>query len=332
LTDRIESTRDARGEDKRLGLDRHLTAPNLVWTGPDALDWHTDCKPVDATNGGNAEPRRFVAAICHVAPSRATFHRVQIFAEEALSAMKFSDQSHNLHIELDTKHCELTEAQIEQLEEAIDPLRAPAEPFPVSHLFITIEYAQPSNDYRVKTVLQLPGKSLATGDLSEEMYPAFRRCIRKLLHKLSAYKHRLGNEAELAKHTSGTRHEVIAARTVDPNALENAVADGNYAKFRTLLYPFEEPVRKRAGRWIQRYPKLESQLGQRFDLADVVEEVFLNAFERFGDHPREVPFGDWLEHMIDPSLKLLSSGTEEELANIRFVRTALEAQAEQRDD
>jgi len=111
--------------------------------------------------------------------------------------------------------------------------------------------------------------------------------------------------------------------------LQQAVEQGSYAEFRTLTYPFEESVRKRAGRWIQRYPQVEAQLGDRFDLADIVEEVFLNAFERFEDHPREVPFGDWLESLIDPSVKLLSKDTDEELANIRFARSAVEARQQQ---
>ena len=85
-------------------------------------------------------------------------------------------------------------------------------------------------------------------------------------------------------------------------------------------------MRKRAGRWIQRYPKIEAQLGQRFDLADITEEVFLNAFQRYDEHPREVPFGDWLEKLIDPSVKVLSEDTDEELANISFARSVVEAE------
>lgn len=240
--------------------------------------------------------------------------------------MKYSDQSYNLRIELDTQNCELSPGQLEALESALSPLREPIKEFPVTDLYVTIQYKPPSHDYRVKAVLRLPGKGLATGDLDENMYAAFRRCVSKLVHKVTGYKDRLEDAEAIAKHEKGTRHDVVARRPVDGSAVLRAVEQGDYAEFRKLTYPFEEAVRKRAGRWIQRYPKIEAQLGRRFDLADIVEEVFLNAFERYDEHPREVPFGDWLENLIDPSMKLLNEDPDEELANISFVRSAVEAE------
>ena len=53
-----------------------------------------------------------------------------------------------------------------------------------------------------------------------------------------------------------------------------------YERFRSLLFPYEESVRKRIGRWVQRYPEIEAQIGTRFDLEDAVEEVFLMAFDQ----------------------------------------------------
>lgn len=240
--------------------------------------------------------------------------------------MKYSDESYNLRIELDTEGCELSAAQIEKMEQMLSPLREPVKDFPVTNLYVTIEYKPHSHDYRVKAVLRLPGKGLATGDVDEDLNGAFRRCVRKLVHKVTGYKDRLSNAEEAAKHEKGTHHDIIAQRPVDWTALEEAVQRFDYTEFRKLTYPFEEPVRKRIGRWIQRYPQAESQLGRRFDLADIVEEVFLNAFERFEDHPREVPFGDWLENLIDPSLKLLSEKTDEEMENISFAQSAIEAE------
>lgn len=246
--------------------------------------------------------------------------------------MKYSDQSYNLRIELDTENCELTPAQIEKLEECLSPLRDLVKNFPVADLYITIQYNPPSHDYRVKAVLRLPGKGLATGDLEEDMYLAFRRCVSKLVHKVIAYKDRLEDAEAIAKHEKGTRHDVVAQQPIDGQALQAAVDQGDYAEFRKLTYPLEESVRKRAGRWIQRYPKIEAQLGERFDLADIVEEVFLNAFERYHEHPREVPFGDWLEGLIDPSVKLLNDDPDEALANISFAQSAIEAERQRSMD
>lgn len=244
--------------------------------------------------------------------------------------MQYSDQSYNLRIELDTENCELSGGQIEQLERALSPLREPVKNFPVAALYITIEFKPPSHDYRVKAALRLPGKGLVTGDVDKEVYPAFRRCVSKLVHNVTAYKHRMENAEAIAKHEKGTRHGIIAQRPVDADSLHEAVEQQDYIEFRKLTFPYEEPVRKRIGRWIERYPKVESQLGNRFQLADIVEEVFLNAFERYEEHPREVPFGDWLESLIDPSVKLLNEESDEELDNVSFVRSAVESEQQQR--
>jgi hypothetical protein len=88
-----------------------------------------------------------------------------------------------------------------------------------------------------------------------------------------------------------------------------------------LLFPFEESVRTRAGRWIQRYPDLQAELNEKLSLADVVEELFLTAFERFDDRPQNVPFEHWLEGLIDPAVKMLANSTAEELDNISYLRT-----------
>ncbi len=239
--------------------------------------------------------------------------------------MNFSDQTYNLRIELDTKHCTLAPAEIERLEQALQPLRKPVEKFPVSDLYITIEFFQRSHDYRIKTVLQLPGRGLATGDLDKDYLPAFERCVRKLVHKVIAYEGQLEDEEERSKQLKGTHHEVHPSETIDEAAAEQAVADNDYAAFCRHLVSFEEPLRKRIGRWIQRYPILDEQLGDRFDLNDVVDEVFLNAFERFDQRPRAVPLGTWLEQLIDPSLRILSQDTVDELENISFARSLREA-------
>ncbi|REK09062.1 MAG: hypothetical protein DWQ37_19590 [Planctomycetota bacterium] len=246
--------------------------------------------------------------------------------------MRYSDQSYNIRIELDTENCELSPTEIARLEDALDPLRDPVKNFPVADLYVTIQFKPPSHDYRVKVVLRLPKRSLATGDVDEEMYGAYRRCVRKLVQRVEAYKERLSYAEDASKHQQGTRHDIVAERPLDGPALDRAVADGNYPEFRRLTFPLEEPLRKRIGRWIQRYPNIEAQLGNRFDLADMVEEVFLNAFERYDSRPRAVPFGDWLEGLIDPSVRLLSKDTEEELTNISFARTAYEAIEEERPE
>jgi len=88
-------------------------------------------------------------------------------------------------------------------------------------------------------------------------------------------------------------------------------------------------VRKRAGRWIERYPDFEARLGAAFTLEDLVEEVFLNAFEHFDRWPEELRLGEWLEGLIDPSVKALLKDPEAERTNLDAVRTYRETAGEQ---
>lgn len=238
--------------------------------------------------------------------------------------MPFSDTSYNLRIELDTKGCELSAAEIEHFERALRPLRNPVEKFPVSDLYITVIFQPRSNAYRVTTALVLTGRTLATGDLDLHPYSAFERCVRKLIRKLDNYEHDLGAEEDLHKHQLGTQHDIIPDMEPDAESLERAVENQDYTLFRETLLDYEEPVRLRIGRWVQRYPEIETRIGADLTLADMVEEVFLNAFERWPSRPAQLRLGEWLEQLIDPSIRLLADHPDEELENIDFVRTMRE--------
>jgi hypothetical protein len=60
-------------------------------------------------------------------------------------------------------------------------------------------------------------------------------------------------------------------------------------------------------------------------LGDLVEEVYLNAFERFAERPTDVPLSGWLEGLIDPSLKALLRHPDEEHENASLARTVRQA-------
>jgi ribosome-associated translation inhibitor RaiA len=237
------------------------------------------------------------------------------------ASMVYSDESYNLRIELDTKHCELTGDEIRKMEEDLGTLRKLVEEFPVANLYVTVVYHPRSTDYHVKTSLALPGRTLFTGERDEQVHPAYDRCVRKLVRKVNDYKADLQQRAELSKRQQGTHQTVSPAGTFEVGAAEQAVEIGDYVEFRRALDGFEEPLRKRIGRWIQRYPEIESRLGQDIKIADLVEEVFLNAFEQFANRPHEVPPGDWLQELIDPSVQALLGAPDEEFANISFARS-----------
>jgi ribosome-associated translation inhibitor RaiA len=238
--------------------------------------------------------------------------------------MQFSDQSYNMRIELDTKNLELSPPEIQKIEEALDPLREPVEKFPVRDLYLTIERQPRSGRYRVKAALQLPGRGLTTGGIDDHIMPAVQQSVFRLRHKLVAYEERMEGVEEKAKHEEGTRHDVIPTQPVDPQAIDNAVRAGDYATFRRLMSDYEEALRNRIGRWIERYPQVAAQLQEQVYLEDIIEEVFLTAFDEYDKRPQAVMFGDWLEGLIDPSVKLVSKADDEELENISFARTLAE--------
>ena len=60
------------------------------------------------------------------------------------------------------------------------------------------------------------------------------------------------------------------------------------------------------------------------ELGDVVEEVYLNAFEKYPHWSAATPFHTWLDELIDPSLKALLRHPDEEHVNASFARTVRE--------
>lgn len=239
--------------------------------------------------------------------------------------MQRTDQGRQLRIQLDTKHCNISPAAVAKMEGALGHLSRVAESFPVSDLHIYVRHHARTNDYHVKTSLVLPGKTLATGERDLNQYTAFERCVRKMVQKVEAYKGQLSNQPEVAKQEKGTHQDVHPTTDPDPRLLEEAVRSADYAAFRRVLLGYDEPVRKRVGRWIQRYPQAEDRLGKGLEVADFVEEVFLNAFERYDHRPTTMSLGQWLDELIDPSVKALLDHPDEEKENIDFARTLTDA-------
>jgi hypothetical protein len=226
-----------------------------------------------------------------------------------------------LHLEVDTKECELSPRDRELIDRDLKNLRGVVKYFPNADLYATIIFHPRSKTYHVKTSLLLPGKTLFTGDRDVEMRPAYNRCMRKLVQKVEAYKDELANVDRKEKFRKGTEQEVLPTQEPDPQVLQNAVENGDYGAFRMAGYVYEDPLRKRIGRWIQRYPEVERKLGDQFNLDDMVEEVFLNAFEHFDRRPDELRIGEWLENLIDPSVRVLLEHPDEEMENISFARS-----------
>jgi len=231
-----------------------------------------------------------------------------------------------LRVQVDTHHCQLKPAEVDRLHSDVDGLARQVEHFPLSDLHILVEYNSRSNDYSVKTSLILDGATLVGSDHDLVMHAAFLRCLDSLSENIRAYKDRLGNVPERQRAEKGTTQDVEAGTDPDPAALDAAVANGDYTAFRTAILGYEESLRKRAGRWVERYPDVDAAIGRRLEIADIVEEVFLTAFEGYGHRPPHLRLGEWLEGLIDPAVRALRDGGDEELENVNRSRSAVEAE------
>jgi hypothetical protein len=59
---------------------------------------------------------------------------------------------------------------------------------------------------------------------------------------------------------------------------------------------------------------LQEGVGKTFEIADVVEEIFLLAFEQYEYRPTQVALHDWLDGLIDPAVKDFSDEQDDRLA------------------
>jgi ribosome-associated translation inhibitor RaiA len=240
--------------------------------------------------------------------------------------MKTFDEAAPSRLQIDLNHCQLAQADLERLRAEIDDLARLVDRFPISDFRLTIEYNSRTTDYSVKVALILPGTTLVANDHDLVMHAAFERCLDSLRDDIRAYKERLGQVPDRQAQQQGTAQDVVPVPDPDPQALDAAVEAGDYPAFRAALLNYEESLRKRVGRWVERYPDLAARIDRGVKVADLVEEVFLMAFEEYPRRRGELRFGEWLEGLIDPAVRALRARGDEELENISLARSAVEAQ------
>lgn len=236
-------------------------------------------------------------------------------------------QDAKLRTNLDTKNYALRRSEIQAMEESLGTLEAVTKNFPFADLYVTISYSSHSEEYHVKTTLKLPGRVLFTGEHDSVAVPAYERCIRKLVRKVEDYKQQMqSSHGERAKYAVGTRQDMAPTELPEIDRLQSAFGRQDYQAFRQELSGFEDPVRRRVGRWIQRYPDLDQTFGEYLPMDDLVEEVMLTAFERYESRPQVMLLADWIESLIDPAMRSFLRHPEEELEAISFARTLREMQ------
>ncbi len=243
--------------------------------------------------------------------------------------MKFPDDGVRFPVNLDAKHYSPPRAELDKMRAGLDPLLKAVDHFPVAALHIVLERFPRDSTFRVKLSLALTGATLVSREDGERVHAAFERCVDNLLEDVYAYKARMGNESEIQKLEKGTHKDLQPDLEPDLAEMEAAVKAGDYTAFRKATIGYEEPLRKRVGRWVERYPAVNARIGKDLQINDLVEEVFLDAFGAYGRRPRHVRFGDWLAHFIDPAIKEIANGRNGELDNARFAESAVEAEMEE---
>jgi len=231
---------------------------------------------------------------------------------------------HKLQIHFDAHECQPTDAELTELADDTDSLARQVGNFPMADLRVVIEWKERTQEYMVKLTLLLPGETLVTSDHDAVMHAAFERALSSLEATVKAYKGRLNNDEERRKREAGTHQDVTPATAVDANALDHAARAQDYKAFRQAIAPYEDPLRLRVGRWVERYPSIQARMGRGLDVLDLVEAVFLAAFEGHETRPPGVPYGQWLEGLIDPEVREFERHPDEELQNVSMARSACE--------
>jgi hypothetical protein len=239
--------------------------------------------------------------------------------------MQYDDDRNHLHVELNAKDCTIPADELTRMQRALEPIGDAVRDYPHSDLFITAVHHPRSATFHVAAKLKVPGVTFLTGDRDAYLDSAFQRCVRKLVHRLDGHKSPPdGGAADAVRRRAALDSDVVAPEAPAFGPLSRAVQAGDYRAFRNALLGYEDWLRLRVGRWVQRYPEAQARVGNGLLIGDLVEEVYLNAFERYGQRPPDVRFSDWLGGLIDTSLKEMLRHPDEGHENASLARTLRE--------
>jgi hypothetical protein len=259
-------------------------------------------------------------------PGRIKNQHVHSNSKERETAMQYSDDRRRLRVEFRAKEYTIPKDELARMQQSLAPLGEAVQDFPQSDLWVTVVHHPRGGVFHVEAKLKLPGQTLLTGDKDIYLDSAYQRCVRKLVRKVEAYRERPDRAAlRAAERRAALDRDVVAPEDPDAGPLAAAARAGDYRAFRTALSGYEEWLRKRVGRWVQRYPEAQAQVGDGLLLGDLIEEVYLNAFEGFARRPTDVRLSGWLDGLIDPSLKEMLRHPDEAKENASLARTLREA-------
>lgn len=234
----------------------------------------------------------------------------------------------HLHVDLTTKDCQIPEDERARLQNPLEALADKVLEFAETRLAIHVVFHPERKLYHAEFKLTLPGRTLFTGAENTYLDSALERCFAKLNCKVDAYREHPDEEAvAAARRRLEQDRQMLAPEDPAAGPLAEAAARGDYRAFRQGMADYDIWLNKRVGRMVERYPAAEALVEDELVLSDIAEEVYLNAFEQFTHRPTELRLRDWLDSLIEPSIRDLSENLFEEKANVDFVRTAMEAES-----
>jgi len=220
--------------------------------------------------------------------------------------MQFTAEEYHLQMEIDAKEYELTPEERTRMKPDLGRIGEAVKDFPAGQFWLTIVYHPRSNVFHAQAKLKLPGTTIMTGHRDPSLETAVGWCADKVVRRVRAYQAQPDHTAlDEAQRRAELDRNLVAPTEPDAGKLGEAVHFNDYSAFRHALLNHEEPLRKHVGRWVQRYPEVQAQIGRTFAIADIVEEVFLQAFEQYADRPLHIPFHEWLESLMDSAIKAL---------------------------
>jgi hypothetical protein len=236
--------------------------------------------------------------------------------------MPYTEDRFHLVVAFDAKGCSIPRDEQDRMEVLLIPLRQAVSEIPSSHLSIGVIHHPKNQVYHVEFKLKTPSRTLFADAADAYLDSAFQRGLDQLLNEVRNNSPAVNGRADA---TVAQRLAMDAALVApeDPSAgaLAATVLAGDYRAFRTALSGYEDWLGKRIGRWVQRFPEVEARIGGDLRIGDIVEEVYLNAFEQLTRRPTGVRFSDWLVNLIDPSIKSLLRRPDMERENASLGRT-----------
>ena len=223
------------------------------------------------------------------------------------------NQTSILQVEFHTRRCQLSSRDRKRIDSDLDQLRELISGLSSADLDIDVRKNPKNNDYQVKTTLRLPQGTLFTGERDGGLDAAWKRCFRKLIQKVESEEGLLDDLPDVLPVAVGP------SAGPDPVAAHMAFVEGRFSAFRDALLVCEASLEKRIGRGIDRDKRATRMLGDAFSLRDVIDGVYLTAFDRFEER-RGADLGEWLEGLVEESITALVNDPEGELENIERVR------------